>query len=397
MLIVGGESLRDLFEKLGPVYIKIGQFLSVRRDLLPEALIAPLRQLQDKVYSVSPHLMKKMIEDEYGEDFKDIFEEFDWQPVAAGSIAQVYRAKLRNHPDVVAVKIKRPGIDKVVDRDLKLISWTTSLLQKHPAMRRIPVIQSTQFLCESILEQLDFNREQFNTSTFAKLFHRQNNLLVPHIIDNYCRNSVLVMKFEQGIVKIDCLDIPEEIYQKAILTLLRSLYKMIFTYGFIHCDFHPGNIFVNPKDQLLILDFGMTARLPDHDRIQFRNFFLAIAQNHGSTCADIILQTSLSRDKNFNQQEFVAEVKALINQVSGQKAGDFRVAEFVYQLFDIQRKHKICGTPSFTMALISLIQFEGLALHRFPALDFQKEARLFFTSGLIESVHRTIVPSFQTA
>jgi ubiquinone biosynthesis protein len=397
LLIAGGESLRDLFEKLGPVYIKIGQFLSVRRDLLPEGLIAPLRQLQDRVYPVPDHLTKQMIESEYELSFDEIFDEFNWQPIGAGSIAQVYSARFKNSSEIVAIKIKRPGIDKIVDRDLQLIGWITELMQKHPTMQRIPIIQSMQFLCASISEQLDFHREQFNTSTFAKLLHSPHKLVVSHIINDSCRESILVMRFEQGLIKIDNPDIPEPVYQQSILILLRSLYKMIFTFGFIHCDFHPGNIFINSNDQLVILDFGMTARLPDCDRIHFRNFFLAIAQNNGLACADIILQTSLSRDEAFDEQEFVKEVKQLINQASKQKAGDFRVAEFVYQLFNIQRRYKICGTPSFTMALISLIQFEGLALHRFPSLDFQKEARLFFTSGLIESVHRNIIPSYQTA
>lgn len=390
ILLISGECLRNLFEKLGPVYIKIGQFLSVRRDLLPHESIAPLKQLQDNVYPISTYLIKRAIANEYELALDDVFEEFDWKPVAVGSIAQVYRAKLKNSSEEVAVKVKRPGIDRIVDRDLKLIAWITQLLQQHSAMERIPLVQSIQFLCESIYEQLDFNRERFNTSTFAKLIHNPSNLLVPNMLDDYCRNSILVMKFESGLMKIDSPEIPEKLYQQAVLTLLRSLYKMIFTFGFIHCDFHPGNIFVNQNERLVILDFGMTARLSDSERIDFRDFFLAIVHNHGSTCADIMLRTAISIDENCDRQSFVTQVKDLIYRVSGQKAGNFRITEFVYQLFDIQRIHKICGSPSFTMALISLIQFEGLVIHRFPTLDFQKEARIFFTSALVESVHRII-------
>jgi ubiquinone biosynthesis protein len=384
-----GLFLKKLFERLGPVFVKVGQSLSVRRDILPEHLINPLRDLQDQVSPVSEHCMRTLLEREYGHPLDVQFDEFDWSPIACGSIAQVYRARLKGSQDYVAVKVRRPGIERIVDQDLRLIRWLINLVQKYPQFQKIPIIQSIEHLCHTIHCQLDFHQERTNTETFYRLFQHEKHVIIPQIVSEACRNSVLVMGFQQGLQKIDNLAIQENIFQQAVLTLLRSLYKMIFTYGLIHCDFHPGNIFVNQYNELVILDFGMIARLTDSDRIQFRNFFIAIANNDGKTCADIILKTATLPEKDLDKVLFVNEVCQLIHQVSCQRAGEFRVAEFIYQLFDLQRSYGLYGTPNFTMALVSLILFEGITLHRFPALDFQKEVRPFFTAGIIESVRRS--------
>ena len=390
LLLRLGLYFKNLFERLGPVFVKVGQSLSVRRDLLPEQLINPLRDLQDTVSPVPEQCIRMLLEREYDHPLDVQFDEFDWSPIACGSIAQVYRARLKGRQDEVAVKVKRPGIERIVDQDLKLIRWLVSLVQKYPKFRQIPIIQSIEHLCNTIHCQLDFHQERTNTEKFYQLFQQEKNVIIPQIISEACRDSVLVMNFHQGLQKIDSLDIRDEVFKASILTLLRSLYKMIFTYGLIHCDFHPGNIFLNQYDDLVILDFGMTAQLTDSDRIQFRNFFIAIADNDGKTCADIILETATSPGKGFEKELFEQEVCQLIHETSRQRAGDFRVAAFIYQLFDIQRRYGLYGTPNFTMALVSLILFEGITLHRFPSLDFQKEARPFFTSGIIESVRRSL-------
>lgn len=372
-----GEELAALCERLGPVFVKLGQLLSVRRDLLPADLIAPLGRLQDRVVPIPFERIEESLA-------AGIFASFDRTPLACGSIAQVYRARLRD-PDVeVAVKILRPGTEAMIERDLGLLMSAGRCVARLKAFRRIPVVPALLQLCDSIRRQADLSSEARHCQRFHDLFSGRTRVRFPGVFAQGSGPGVMVMSYFPGLRRIDDESIDLHVHRYAVEDVLQVLYGMIFTHGLIHCDLHPGNVCLLPDGTPVILDCGLTVALKEEERLAFRRFFMAVAQNDGQVVADVLLQTSLWREETFDERAFRREVTGLVGRHSGLGAGEFQVLGFVNGLFDVQRRHGLCGSPSFTMAILSLLTFEGVVKRRHPDLDFQRAATPFFSSFVAE-------------
>lgn len=376
-----GVFLTDLCDALGATFTKIGQILSTRCDLLPPELIQPLARLQDRARPFSFRSIPALIQEELGRPWNEIFAEFDEQPISSASVASVYRARLHNGA-WVAVKIRRPGITRKVRNDLAIMRWVARRLARLKAMQLIPVVDMIDELGRLIEQQLDFQLEARNNRLFHAHFAGNQQVHIPQLMEDYCSAAILTMEFFPGLVRIDELDWEESEYQEALLTGLRALYSMIFLHGFIHCDMHPGNFYFLKGGEVVLLDMGFVARLQRDDRYQFGRFFFDIATNSGRDCARILYDTASFHSDAFQRDIFEREVIELINRSSGAMAADFQVATFAAQLFDIQRRNGLRGSNNFTMAILSLLVFEGIAKQTYPRLDFQREARPFLLQAL---------------
>jgi ubiquinone biosynthesis protein len=377
-----GQSITELCNALGATFIKIGQILSTRCDLFPPELIEPLIMLQDGIKPFAFRKVLTIVQTQYGSPLQEVFAEFEEQPVSSASIASVYRARLHNG-SLVAVKIRRPDIKRKVRDDIRLMRFMARGMARLPAMRLVPVVDMINELGDSIEQQIDLRIEARNNRRFREQLAEDTLVQVPALVEEYCNEAILVMDFIPDLVRIDELDWTEAEYQEALITGLRALYTMIFLDGFIHCDMHPGNFFLRRGGGVVILDTGFIARLNDQDRRHFARFFLGISTNAGRDCARILYETSSYQSDTFEREGFDLAVIELINRTAGSKAAAFQVATFAFQIFDIQRRFGLRGSTNFTMAILSLLIFEGIAKQLYPQLDFQSEARSYVLQGML--------------
>jgi ubiquinone biosynthesis protein len=384
-----GESLANLCETLGPTFIKVGQILSSRPDLLPESVGPPLLRLQDQIAPFDGAQVPKIIESAFGRPLSELFDSFDLAPVASASIAQVHRARLKDGRDV-AVKIRRPGICRVVNNDLRILELISKALVRLPGMRAVPLLELVDDVQLPIRQQLDFHLEAASNRRFREAFAFSEHIKIPELIDNLCTEDVLTMEYLDRLQRTDSDSHTVDQRRTAALAGLRALYKMIFIDGFIHADMHPGNVFIREFGEFVILDTGLVASLDKKNRRDFVDFFFGLVNNESRECARIIYDNASYLPKNLDVAGFKAAMAELIARHSALKSYEFEVALFVYQLIELQRRFKIRGSTKFMMTILSMVVFDGICKRLYPQCDFQKESRAFLITARYRSTPRKL-------
>ena len=376
----GGEVLASLCESLGPTFIKIGQILSCRPDLLSSAFTEPLAKLQDRLAPFDVKRLPLLLREEFGRPMDEVFSSFDLTPVSAASIAHVHRATLKDGR-AVAVKIRRPGLVPLIEADLSLLRLLASFLSRLPWLRTMPFREIVEEVGQPLLHQLDFRREAENTRRFALNFAFHEHIKFPSLIEELCTESVLVMDFLADLEKVSARRLRAEERRTAALAGLRALYKMIFIDGLVHADMHPGNVFLRAWGEFVILDTGLVARLSHAEQKDFVDFFFGLVNNQGLECARIVYENALHRREGCVREAFEAEITALIARHSALKSSEFEITSFVCQLIDTQRRHGIRGSTKFMMTILSMVVFDGICKQLYPQCDFQAEARGFLITA----------------
>ncbi len=369
-----GESLAKLCEALGPTAIKIGQILSSRPDLLPAGVGAPLLRLQEQIAPFDSGGITKTIEAAFARPFDELFDSFNLTPVASASIAQVHRARLKDGRDV-AVKIRRPGISRVVKNDMRILNFIPKVLSRLPGMKAVPLPELISDIQVPIEQQLDFHLEAANNRRFRQAFALVEHIRIPALVEELCTENVLTMEYLDRLQRTDSTGFSASERQTAVLAGLRALYKMIFIDGFIHADMHPGNVFIRECGEFVILDTGLVAILDETDQRDFVDFFFGLVNNESRVCARIVYDNASYRDKNCDVEGFQAAMAELIGRHSALKSHEFEVALFVYQLIELQRRFKIRGSTKFMMTILSMVVFDGICKQLYPDCDFQNESR----------------------
>jgi ubiquinone biosynthesis protein len=375
-----GESLARLCEALGPAFIKAGQILSSRPDLLPAGVGAPLRRLQNQIAPFDGALVPKIIETACKRPLHQIFDSFDLEPIAAASIAQVHRARLKDGREV-AVKVRRPGVPRVVNDDIRILRFIAKTLSRLPGMKAVPLPELVDEFVGPIKQQLDFRLEAANNRRFREEFARTEHMRLPALIDDLCTENVLTMEYLGQLQRTDCNSLSASERKTAALAGLRALYKMIFIDGFVHADMHPGNVYVREWGEFVILDTGLVAVLDAANQRDFVDFFFGLINNEGRECARIIWDNASYRAKNCNREAFDAAMVQLIARHSALKCHEFEVAQFVYELMEEQRRFKIRGSTRFMMTILSMVVYDGICKQLYPLCDFQNEARGFLITA----------------
>lgn len=369
-----GEELARLCERLGPTFLKMGQILSARPDLLPPDFAAPLARLQDAVPPFDPRRGPPLLEESFGRPLDRIFLAFDPEPVASASVGQVHRAQLLDGREV-AVKIRRPGIVRRVEDDLALVRFVARHVGRLPFLRAVPLPELVEELAEPIRQQLDFEREAVSLKRLHANFANVENITLPCPVTGLCTGSVLTMEFLGGLEKVNSPRFTTEERRTAALAGLRALYKMIFLDGFIHADLHPGNIFLRPWGEVVLLDAGLTAELNETDLRDFVDFFFGLVNNRGAECARILWDTASWRSPNQDRAAFERAIVELVGRHSALRSRDFEVTRFVVQLIETQRRFGVRGSTKFIMAVLSMVVYDGICKQLYPECDFQREAR----------------------
>ena len=371
-----GESLASLCESLGPTYLKIGQILSARPDLLPPELAAPLARLQDRVRPFDVRQVPALVEAELGRPMDEVFAAFDLRPVAAASVAHVHRAELLDGREV-AVKIRRPGVTEVVDGDFSLLGGVARLLSHLPGVGALPLAEVVAEIEAPVRQQLDFRLEAANNRRLRRHFAGSEGIRIPALVDELCTPAMLTMEYLPGLRKVTAPGLPAAERRAAALAGLRALYKMIFLDGFIHADLHPGNVFLRSWGEMVILDTGLMTRLDDRDLQDFVDFFFGMVNNRGVDCARIVYDTALHRPAGCDRAGFEAAMSELIGRHAALRSRDFEVTAFAAQLMELQRRFGIRGSTRFIMTILSMVVYDGICKQLDPECDFQGEARGF--------------------
>ena len=387
-----GKFIVKFCETSGGAFLKFGQILSTRYDLFSEITIAYLQKLQDDVNPLNASKIVKVIETNFSKKLENLFDDFDLKPIASASIAQVHRARLKNHNGKVAVKIIRPGIKRQYQDDLRLASFVVRLMKTISLFNNIPVEESFHQIADCLLQQTDFLREAENNRKFQVIFNSSARVKFPRLIEEFCNDEIIVMEYFDGLVKITESVMSRGERETLTIQCLKALYRMIFVEGFIHCDLHPSNFF-QYKECLVVVDTGFVIELNRTAQTAFRDFFRSIAFNDPSTCAGIIIRTALKRPEKFDSSNFEKEISGVLSKVSKMQAKSFQISGFVLELFSIQRKYELYSTPDFTLPILSLLVLEGTIKKYHPDLNFQEVAVPFLRTSVIESIINNFQPS----
>lgn len=375
-----GACLLALFQDLGATFIKVGQVMSTRPDLLPPHVIAALVKLQDQVRPFDYERVRQTILEELHRPPEEIFEELSKEPIASASVAQVHRGRL---PDGrrVAVKVRRPGLEKIVELDLAAMRLGARLLALVPSFALLEPVGAVEEFGRAVRLQLDFRLEARNGRRFRKLFAASPDVCFPAVVEELSSEAVLTMEYLDGVKILRVRETPHDPRRLARVGF-QALLKMVFEDGFVHADLHPGNIFVTGDGRFALLDLGLVAELEDGHRALFGRYFAAWAQGDGRTMAKLMLELSppggRGRARTRDDEAFVAEVEGFVRRYLGKRIGQVQVAEIVFDLLQILRRHRVRLPATFTMVNVAIAMAEGLAKQLDPELDLMQEGLPFF-------------------
>ena len=360
-----GRLLRWSFARLGATFIKVGQVMSSRSDLFSPGVIAELRSLQDRVPPFPFAQVRHIVERELGAPLERRFRSFCPTSIAAGSVAQVHRAVLRNG-DVVAVKVLRPDVVCRARRDGRILLWLAHTAHVLSARARVAnVVAHTRDLVAGILQQTDLSRERANYVRFRKNFAGTPGLAFPRVYRRYSTRSMLTMEYIDGTH----VDATHADHLPGAARVIRSMFfAMCFDHGFVHADLHPGNVLIRPAGDVVIIDVGLVKRIPRSLMLQVGDFTRCLA---GGDARDLV--GHLRRFHRYlDDTDWVtleADARAFIASVRAKPILQLELGTIVGELFALARKHHIHPMPDMALILLGMVTSEGMAKRLDPGLD----------------------------
>jgi ubiquinone biosynthesis protein len=374
-----GQCLLDLFRHLGAAFIKVGQIMSTRPDLVPEHITSALAHLQDDVGPFSFQAVAHTIAEDLGHPIDYLFAEFSLRPIASASVAQVHKARTTDGR-VVAVKVRRPDVVEICTFDLAVMRWFARLLAKLPSMGSMAPESSVEQFSRAISAQLDFRIEARNNRRFRENFKAEADIVFPEVIPELSSERILCMTHIDG-TKI--LDRHSQGSDPAIIARLglRALMKMIFEDGFVHADLHPGNIFVLEHNRIAIVDVGLVGELDPPHRAVFARFFAAWAGRDANTMAQLLWSLALDPSKEEGAFERLRDaLNEFMHRSWGQRMAEVHPGKLLIEMLGLLRRHRIRMAPYFTIVNIAIAVCEGIGRQLDPDLDLMAEAVPFFSS-----------------
>jgi ubiquinone biosynthesis protein len=369
-----GERIRQALEELGPIYVKFGQSVSTRQDLLPDDIGAELAKLQDQVPPFSGDLALKAIQDAYGQPADEVFAEFNPEALAAASIAQVHVAKLHSGLEVI-VKILRPNVQQQVERDIEILYLIAGLAQRYWADgRRLRPIEIVQEYEKTVLNELDLMREAANAAQLRRNFINSPMIYVPEIYWDYCRTQVMVMERIHGvpISDMDSLRRAGTDFKKLAANGVEIFFTQVFRDNFFHADMHPGNIFVDISDpknpRYAAVDFGIVGTLEDGDRRYLAENFLAFFDRDYHRVAQLHVNSGWVPGKT-RVDELESAVRTVCEPIFNKPLKDISFGQVLLRLFQVARRFEMEVQPQLILLQKTLVQIEGLGRELYPDLD----------------------------
>jgi ubiquinone biosynthesis protein len=367
------ERLAADLERLGPAYIKLGQLLSTRADLLPPEYLDALSRLQDRVEPFSFADVERIVEQELGVRLSKGFSSFDNVPIAAASLGQVHRAALRDGREV-AVKVQRPEAREQVASDLAAFADVAEFLDRHTAAGRVASFgEIVEEFRKTILEELDYRREAHNLVTIKRNLRSFRRLVLPAPIDDYCTSRVLTMEFIAG-TKITSLNPVARLDLDAVSlveSLFRAYLRQIILDGLFHADPHPGNVLVTPDGRLALIDLGMVSRISMARQEQLLKLLIAVAEGRGDQAADVAM-TIGRRTEQFDRAAAEKAVIELVTRYQDATLAEVQVGAVMMQMSRIAGGHGLRLPTELTMLGKTLLNLDQVARTLAPDFNVQE-------------------------
>jgi len=344
------ERIRMAFEELGPTFVKLGQILATRPDLIPMSLIVELRKLQDAVPPFGSAAARNQIESALGRPIAELFAEFDDAPIAAASIAQVHRARLFSGEEV-AVKVRRPGLEQVIGTDLEILRGLASLLEENaPELRAYAPTEIVEEFARAITLEIDLSNEASNMQRFARNFAGDPKVHVPQLFETHSKPAVLTMEFVRGIKAKDIagLDAAGIDRRKLAAGGVEFCLRQVFDHGFFHADPHPGNLFVLPGEVIVPIDMGMMGVLEPELVDALLELLVGILLRDAEKIARLFARLELIDDR-VDRVRLRRDITALLERYASLPIGQVDVAALIGSLFEVLQRHRVRVPPELLL------------------------------------------------
>lgn len=377
------QRARHALQKLGPTFVKLGQVLATRVDLFPPEWIAEFEMLQDSAPPVPFEELRAQLTEDLGGPPEDIFAEFDTEPLAAASIAQVHLARLRDGTRVV-VKIRRPDIKRVVEADLHLMDRLAQIAgRENPETQRFCPAEVVHQFSISLRRELDLAHECRNAVRVAETLGADDHVVIPKVYWQWTGERVNVQEYIDGISGRDMASFQAAGLDRALIARrgARAVLRMVLVDGFFHADPHPGNVFFLPENRIALIDFGMIGHLSEERRFQVIDLLHGMVERDSGTICEVLLEWSDSM--SLPSERLVADICAFLDQYHGLSLGQVRFPDMVRDMMAMLRDHKLVLPADLSMMFKVFLTLDGFCRQVYPDFDLIAEARPFVRNALI--------------
>lgn len=382
-----GERIRLSLEDLGPIFVKFGQMLSTRPDLLPPDIAKELSLLQDRVPPFPSEVAKQVIEKNYGQPIEEVFATFDETPLASASIAQVHVATLNDGQEVI-VKVVRPEIENIISRDIALLYVLAGLANKYwsegKRLRPIEVVSEYE---KTIYDELDMQREAASATQLRRNFQNSDLLYIPETYWNLTRKKVMVMERISGIPISNIQRLRDNNVDLKRLSEqgVEIFFTQVFKHNFFHADMHPGNIFVSPEGQYIAIDFGIVGSLNPEDQRYLAENFLAFFNRDYRRVAELHVESGWV-PSGTRIDEFEGAIRAVCEPIFEKPLKEISFGQVLLRLFQTARRFNMEVQPQLVLLQKTLLNIEGLGRELNPDLDLWKTAKPFLETWMSEQI-----------
>ena len=385
------ERLRLCIESLGPIFIKFGQMLATRRDLLPPDIVDELEKLLDQVPPFPLQQARGIIEQELEKPIDELFSSFDDKVLASASIAQVYNAELPDGESVV-VKIVRPNIEARIRQDIQLLMFLARLADRYwQGAKRVKPVQIVEEFEKTLLNELDLVREAANASELRRYFEDSNDLYVPRVYWDYCKTRVMVIERIEGIPVSDLEQLKQHEINLEVLSRkgVEVFFTQVYQNNFFHADMHPGNIFVSPENpddpKYIAVDFGIMGSLSTQDQRYLAENFVAFFNRDYRRVAELHVDSGWV-DRDTRIDDFEAAIRTVCEPMFQRPLAEISFGQLLLRLFQTARQFNMEIQPQLLLLEKTFLHIEGLGRQLYPQLDLWDTAKPFLERWLSEQL-----------
>ncbi|MEJ2023654.1 MAG: AarF/UbiB family protein [Deltaproteobacteria bacterium] len=374
------ERIRCALEELGPTFVKFGQIMSLRPDLLPPELINELSKLHDEVSSVAFSQIKEAVEKDTLRPLKETFSVFDPEPLAAASISQVHRGVLKSDGRIASIKVQRPGIVSKIKTDLDILAAIAD--QVHGRVEDLKTYDLPNLIRvtrRNLLRELDFKREARNMKIAVSYAGEDSGIYIPEVYEEFCTEHLLVMEFVQGTklknLETETLTDPESLAKLG----LKAAIKQILDDGFFHADPHPGNLLITDEERICLLDWGMTGRLSERDRHELIDLIKSVVDKDSEAIVHALLRLG-SAEETINQRSLERDILDILDSYYAVPIKEMNIGQLLMAITELLRTYRLRLPSDFVIMIKALVTAEGTARLIYPDLDVISEAEGYISS-----------------
>jgi ubiquinone biosynthesis protein len=379
--------VRLTLEELGPTFVKLGQILSTRPDIIPLKYIKELEKLQDEVPPYSYDLVVQMVQKELGANVSELFQSFDEKPFAAASLGQAHKAILKEDKVKVVVKVQRPDMEKIIETDLDILFYLTRLAERYiPESRLYDPVGVAEEFAKTIRMELDYGTEGRNAERFRKNFKEDKTVYVPKVYWELSSKYILTMEYIEGIKINHLKELDKAGYNRKKLAEngAKAFMKQMLIDGFFHADPHPGNILVMENEIIGFMDFGMMGKIDKESREKYIDLLIAVLEYDSNKTLAGMLELGFTSQETIDTRSLKMDIADILDQYYDKTLKEIKLGEFITQLVQISIKYHIKMPAELTLLGKSLITIEGIGLALDPDFNLTEIAKPYVKDIILE-------------